>query len=328
MLFICQAFSEADMKMKYLPILIISFGLIFLGCGSKKTEAKVEFPKTIPGKVVFSTSRSQAPYSLALYEENKIKIIKEEGGLLPKLSPSGSKALVNAVGGIDIFDLMTNEKIKIPPPESKIKTIYEQFQSDQRILAISQNALGVREKIPYDLYRYDLLEKRWTKLTNFKPDEGILGFDIFKDGKHILCSYSSDYKTKGGGNRGTYIMDLETGTMKKITDWGGQYKIMPDQKSFLVQRGIWKNNKLVSYSEITFFDIETKKERILTHDGNPKSAPTVSADGRWALYSVSTGGQERIFMLHIPTGATKEMFDRPIAYAGEVAHDRNPDWVP
>ena len=315
---------------KQLPLLfiIIAIQLAISGCGNHKTKQQVDFPEVIPGKIVFSTSRSQHGYSTALYENGSIRIVREDGGLIPQLSPNGKKMLINAPGGIDIYDLNTNIITKILQPELKVDTSYEKwFESNEKILVISRNALGVREKIPYDLYQYDLIEKKWTKLTNYKPDEGILSFDVFKDGKRILCSYSSDYKIKGRGNRGTYIMALETGTMRKITNWAGSYEIMPDQKSFLAETAIRKGGKVVAYSDLLLVNMETGSEKRLTFDGLPKSTPTVSADGQWALYSVSGGGMERIFMLHIPTGATKEMFDRPIAYAGKIAHDRNPDWV-
>lgn len=312
------------MKMKPWLILVIAFGLILSGCDNKKSVAHVDFPETIPGKVVFSTSRGQHAYSTGIYENGEIQILQEEGGLWIKLSPSGEKVLVAGYGGFDVLDLLTGSKNPVAAPDPKIRTNQEAWiSSDEKILVISQNALGVREKIPYDLYRYDLNEKKWTKLTNFRPDEGILGFDVFKDGIHILCSYSSDYK---GKERGTYIMDLETGAMRKIVNWAGSYEIMPDQKSFLAETAIRKGNEIISSSDFVLVDIETGKEKRLTFDGQPKSALSVSADGQWALYSATAGDAVRIFMLHIPTGATKEMFDRPVAYAGEVAHDRNPNW--
>lgn len=327
MSFICRVFLEADMKLKYLSVLILSFGMVFSGCGSKNSEAQVEFPETIPGKIVFNTTRSQSPYSVAVYKDGKIGIVKEEGGIHPKLSPSGELLMHFVSKGINLFNLKSNDEFFISSPMPNIKVVafsLTWLPNGSGFLAISENALGVREKIPYDLYRYDLLEKRWTKLTNFKPDEGILNFDVFKDGKRILCTYSPDYQ---GKERGAYVMDLKTGAMKKVWHWTGKVKIMPDEKSFLVETTIKKGDKVLSYSDILLIDIETGNEKQLTFDGNPKSAPAVSADGQWALYSVSAGGQDRIFMLHIPTGAAKEMFDRPIAYAGEVAHDRNPDWI-
>ncbi len=311
--------------MKHWFLLFVSFTLISLGCGSKKETPRVNFPETIPGKVVFSTSRSNHAYSVGLYENGKIKILREDGGFSPKLSPAGNKMLITVPGGIDVYDFETQTKIKISEPEAKIETFQHRWvEGEKKILAISQNASGVREKIPYNLYKYDPVEKKWTKLTNFQPDEGILRFDVFNDGKRILCSYSPDYM---GKERGTYVRDLATGSMRKIVDWAGSYKIMPDQKSFLAETAIRKDGKIISGSDFVLVDIETGKEKRITFDGLPKSASTVSADGQWALYSVSARRQERIFMLHIPTGAMKEMFDRPIAYAGEVAHDRNPDWV-
>lgn len=309
-------------RLLFIPFIL----LLGINLGCEKEASKLEKNRfLIEGKVAFVSSRAESPYSATIYENGKFTIVHEDGGGAPKFSPDGKELLQSRALGLEIVNLENNHRQIIMDPEGKDINQFLWLPAGNALIATAYTKNKHRNS-PFDIYVFQRTSNQWRNLTNFKGvHEGIHDFDVFKNGKDILFAYSSDWSKRE--NMGTYIMDLQTLEMKKIKDWGGKYKIFPDQKRVAVQRGIETEKGLISFSEISVFNLETGEEKFYTRDGAPKSRPTVSPDGKKILYSATTNIGSRIFMIDLETGQKREMFDRKPYYYNKPSRDSDPDWA-
>jgi uncharacterized protein (TIGR03437 family) len=280
----------------------------------------------------FSAVGSTRAICPALSSDGRIIVFASTEDLLGQNPDRNSEVL--------LFDGSKLRQLTQSGPASNLSRLNDgSFQpsvtADGRIVAFSSNRdfSGQNSDLSYEIFLYDLMDQKFTQLTNDTNERTAASPKISADGSRVY------YKRTSEGEPDTAdLVQIETETRTARV-------VAADvvQLSLTEGRAISSDGMRVVYSALTgpnqtqifVFDGRDNSIRQLTQLGSRsvdvKVQPTISGDGKRVAFatrrrviSTSDGGVE-LYLLDLPTGQVQQVTNAPSSATAEVVSSLNFD---